>query len=160
MDFSEFFNYTDAPGKRPDSDFIFLADLPADDWERILAVTQCHHFAAGDIVVRQGEMSRALYIVASGELEISLMDEAGECRQVSTIGPLSVFGEQAFLDSGSRSATVCARSAAQLHLLTPEAFDTLAARHPDLARQLLFELGRIVSLRLREMMALALQQSR
>ncbi len=123
-------------------------------------MAQRHRFAAGDVVVRQGEVSRALYIVASGELEVVFVVGSGDARQISRIAPLSVFGEQAFLDGGPRSATVRACTDSELHLLTREAFDTLAARYPDLARQLLLDLGRIVSLRLRDMMDLALLQAR
>lgn len=160
MDFSEFFDYDGKTAKRPDGDFVFLADLPAEDWECIFSVTQRHRFAAGDVVVRQGEASRTLYIVASGELEVVFIGDTGEIRQISRIDPLSVFGEQAFLDGLPRSATVRARTASELHVLTREAFDALAARYPDLARKLLLDLGRIVSLRLRAMTSLVLQGTR
>lgn len=160
MDLSEFFDYDGQAAKRSDGDFVLLADLPADDWAHVLAVTQRHRFAAGDVVVHQSEASRALYIVASGELEVIFIDDAGETRQISRIGPLSVFGEQAFFDGLPRSATVRARTASELHLLTREAFDALAARYPDLARKILFDLGRIVSLRLRKMTSLAVQGPR
>lgn len=160
VDFSEFFDYDGQTVKRSDSDFVFLADLPADDWAHILAVTQRQSFAAGDVVVRQSEASRTLYIVASGELEVVFIGDNGETRQISHIDPLSVFGEQAFLDGLPRSATVRARTASELHVLTREAFDALAVRYPDLARNILLDLGRIVSLRLRAMTSLALQGTR
>lgn len=160
MDFSEFFDYDGETAKRSDDTFVFLADLPADDWAHMLAVTQRQRFAPGDVVVRQGEASRTLYIVASGELDVIFIDDSGETKEISRIDALSVFGEQAFLDGLPRSATVRARTASELHVLTREAFDTLAARHPDLAQKVLFELGRIVSLRLRSMTSLLLQGMR
>jgi CRP-like cAMP-binding protein len=43
----------------------------------------------------------------------------------------------------------------ELRSLTPEAFEVLAAREPDLARRVLLDLGRILSLRLRATSALA-----
>jgi CRP/FNR family cyclic AMP-dependent transcriptional regulator len=155
MDFSQFFDYDGQTVKRSESDFVFLADLPADDWQHILDVTQRYGFAAGDVVIRQGEVSSALYIVASGELDVILIGDNGTTRPISRIDPLSVFGEQAFFDGLPRSATVRARTASELHMLTHEAFDALAARYPDLARKILFDLGRIVSLRLRAMTFLA-----
>jgi CRP-like cAMP-binding protein len=160
MDFSEFFNYEGEASKHSKSDFVFLADLPVEEWEHILAVTQCYRFEAGDIVVRQGDASRALYIVASGELEVVFIGDNGEVNPISSIGSLSVFGEQAFLDGLPRSATVRAKTPSELRMLTREDFDILAARYPDLARQLLLDLGRILSLRLREMMTIALQGNR
>lgn len=160
MDFSEFFNYEGEATKRADTNFIFLADLPAEEWEHILDATQSYRLAPGDIVVRQGDVSSALYIVASGELEVVFISDKGETKRISSIDPLSVFGEQAFLDGLPRSATVRARVASELRMLKREDFDILAARHPDIARQFLLDLGRILSLRLREMMSLAMQGSR
>ena len=160
MDFSQFFDYDGRAAERSDSNFVFLADLPADDWGHIFAVTQRYRFSAGDVVVRQGEASRTLYIVASGELEVIFIDETGEVRPISRIDPLSVFGEQAFLDGLPRSATVRALTASELHVLTREAFDALAVRYPDLAQKLLLDLGRIISLRLRTMTSLAVHGTR
>ncbi len=85
---------------------------------------------------------------------------SGRERRLSTIAPLSIFGEQAFLDGLPRSASVRATADAEVHLLTREAFDSFGVRHPALARQLLLELGRIVSLRLREMTRVAMQGGR
>jgi CRP-like cAMP-binding protein len=65
----------------------------------------------------------------------------------------SVFGEQSFFDGCP--ATVRALSDGELRSLTPEAFEVLAAREPDLARMILLDLGRILSLRLRSTSALA-----
>lgn len=160
MDFSEFFDYEGERAKHADGGFVFLADLPAEEWAHILAAAQRLRFAPGDIVVRQGDESRTLYIVASGELDVIFINESGETKEISRIEPLSVFGEQAFLDGLPRSATVRARTVSDLHVLTREAFDALAARYPDLARKVLFELGRIVSLRLRSMTSLLMQDMR
>jgi len=65
-----------------------------------------------------------------------------------------VFGEQAFFDGLPRSASVRALSDGEVRSLTREAFAVLAAREPELARALLLDLGRILSLRLRQTSAL------
>ena len=55
----------------------------------------------------------------------------------------------------ARETGVRALSDGELRSLTPEAFEVLAAREPDLARTMLLALGRILSLRLRSTSALA-----
>ena len=45
----------------------------------------------------------------------------------------------------------------ELYGITPDAFEIRAVRHPDIARLALLDLGRILSLRLREMTTLALR---
>ncbi len=77
MKFTDFFNY-EGMAELPDrGSFVFMASLPSEDWGHILAFTQRHRHVAGEYVVRQGETSQALYIVASGELEVVF---AGDLR--------------------------------------------------------------------------------
>ena len=61
----------------------------------------------------------------------------------------SVIGEQSFFDSEPRSANVWAVTDGELLCLTQERFHELAKAEPVLTRDLLFALGRILSLRLR-----------
>ena len=61
----------------------------------------------------------------------------------------SVIGEQSFFDSEPRSANVWAVTDGELLCLTQERFHELARREPALVRDLLFALGRILSLGLR-----------
>jgi CRP/FNR family transcriptional regulator, cyclic AMP receptor protein len=96
----------------------------------------------GDVVVREGHRDRALYVVLSGRLEARVKPPA-------RIEAGSVFGEVAFLDGLPRSATVVAVESGEALRLSYDAFAKLAARHPELGRSILLELGRIVSARLR-----------
>jgi len=75
-------------------------------------------------------------------------------RRLTTVDAGSVIGEQAFLDGRPRSATIRAVTDCELLRLSFEAFEVLAAREPDLARSILFDLGRILSIRLRRTSAL------
>jgi CRP-like cAMP-binding protein len=66
----------------------------------------------------------------------------------------SVIGEQAFVDGQPRSATVRSTTDSELLRLSRDAFETFAARDPALAMDLIFDLARILSLRLRTSQAL------
>ena len=68
---------------------------------------------------------------------------------LATITEGSVFGEIAFFDGAPRSATIRSRSTGSAVRVTRENFETLAAWEPTIARQLLFDLGRILAMRLR-----------
>lgn len=155
MDFQSFFDY---PGETSADDarqLVFLADLSPEGWGKLLARTGAQRFRAGEVLVHAGEAQPALYIVASGSLEVLGTDRRGRERRVAVIEQGSVFGEQSFFDRLPRSATVRALTDGELRSLTPEAFEVLAAREPDLARMVLLDLGRILSLRLRATSALA-----
>jgi CRP-like cAMP-binding protein len=92
--------------------------------------------------VREGERDRAVYIVLSGRLE-ALVDPP------APIDAGTVFGEIAFLDGLPRSSTVRAVEDGEALRLSYAAFEVLAARHPELGRAILLDLGRIVASRLR-----------
>ncbi|HEY9102193.1 cyclic nucleotide-binding domain-containing protein [Chitinimonas sp.] len=160
MDFSSFFEYDQDGNGTGKPGAVFLGNLPEEDWSRLLSVAQRRAFVAGEFLVRQGEQSRAFCIVASGRLEVFVTEDNGRERRIYDIEPLSIFGEQAFFDGLPRSANVRAYTAGELFAITPDAFEILSARYPDLTRQALLDLGRILSLRLREITTFMLRALR
>ncbi|MGP1665061.1 MAG: Crp/Fnr family transcriptional regulator [Rhodanobacter sp.] len=154
MDSAGFFDYPDqSPLER--STLIFLPELSEEGWSRVLSFTQRRAFRAKEAVLQVGDSGRALYIVARGTLEVAMSRKRGRVLRIASLVAGSVFGEQAFLDGQPRSATVQAVTDGEMHVLSLESFDILAARHPDLARMMLMDLGRILSMRLRRAMEMA-----
>jgi CRP/FNR family transcriptional regulator, cyclic AMP receptor protein len=137
-------SYFDYPTEEPaEGDLTFLAGRGDEDWETVLAHTETRRFSAGEEVIRAGDDDRALYLLTAGSLAVA----SGAAFR--TIDAPSVVGEVAFLDGGKRSLTLVATTEGELRRLSLDAFEALAGRHPELARAMLFDLGRIVSLRLR-----------
>lgn len=137
-------SYFDYPtGEGAESDLTFLADRGEADWAVVLNHTETRRFSAGDVVIRAGDDDRALYLLTAGSLAVA----SGTAFR--TIDAPSVVGEVAFLDGGRRSLTLVATTDGELRRLSLDGFEGLAGRHPELARAMLFDLGRIVSLRLR-----------
>jgi CRP-like cAMP-binding protein len=152
MDFSNFFDYgAETPAPSKNTALVFLPQCSAQEWDQLLAVAERRAVRAGEVVVQQGETSRAFYIVASGLLKVVLQHPTGQEHVISEIAALSIFGEQAFFDGLPRSASVHAMQDSEVYAISFERFEVLAGHHPELARMALIDLGRIVSLRLREM---------
>ena len=142
-----FFDYAQGQAASSGENLIFLGNWSEADWERLFEYTQTHRFAPGDRVITAGATDCALYLVASGQLEV--VAERRRREKVATIDEGSVVGEQAFLDGQAASFDVVAATAVESLRLSLTDFETFSARHPDLGRSFLRDLGRILSLRLR-----------
>ncbi len=145
-----FFDY-DGTGDADAEALELLRDFTDAQWQALLAFTQTEHYRAGQSLFAAGALERALYVVADGRLEV-LSPKDG--RRMSTIEEGSVVGEQGFLDARPRSAEVRAITDAHVLKLSLDAFDRFTALHPDLSRAFVFDLARILSLRLRQSNAL------
>ena len=120
------------------------------EWESLFAVTTPRSFKASEVVIQRGVADRVLYFVAAGSLEVGVTYMDGvSISPIAKIAAGSVIGEQSFFDGQPRSANVWAVTAGELLCLTLEQFNALSEHKPGLARDLLFALGRILSLRLR-----------
>ena len=120
------------------------------EWQTLFAATTPRPFKTSEVVIQRGVVDRALYFVAAGSLEVGVTYVDGvSISPIATIAAGSVIGEQSFFDAQARSANVWAVSEGELLCLTFERFQVLAQGKPELARDLLFALGRILSLRLR-----------
>jgi glutaminase len=107
-------------------------------------------YPAGTPIVRQGEPADALYAIASGSAVIGIAaDERGALHRIGAMGPGVGFGELALFDAGTRTATVEAETNAICYRLGMDAIRTLQAEAPGVYAQLLVNVGRSLSRRLR-----------
>lgn len=149
MDSNPFFNY---PGQEPaDEGMIFLENCVEEDWAELLSYMQSWQFHAGDILIEKGDTDRACYFIDSGNLEVLIpVPYSSKLHQLTVLSAGSVLGEQGFLDGQPRSATIRATTDGMLFRLSRDSFDSLAVKNPQLAITVLADLGRIISLRLRQ----------
>jgi CRP-like cAMP-binding protein len=150
---SSFFDYPEQPESQAD-ELVFLPTWTDQDWGRLLAHTETRRFNAGELLISIGDTDRSLFLVAEGSLEVLMPGARGDMRQIATIEAGAIVGEQAFLDGFPRSATVRALTDGELLRLSIEAFEVFAAEEVEGARAMLFDLGRVLSIRLRHTSAL------
>jgi putative ABC transport system ATP-binding protein len=97
-------------------------------------------FAAGDVVIRQGEPGDKLYVIRSGSAEV-LVAREGESRQVAKLGQGDFFGEAALISGEPRNATVRALDALESYTLGKDDFKNVIEASPsfrDELRRVLF----------------------
>lgn len=120
------------------------------DWRKLFSMTTSRPFKASEVVIQRGVDDRSLYFVGAGSLEVGITYVDGiSISPLAKIGAGSIIGEQSFFDAQPRSANVWAVTDGELLCLTQEKFSQFAAAEPIMAHDLLFALGRILSLRLR-----------
>ncbi len=147
---SRFFDYPGDEEPQADEGTEFLAGCSEDDWAAIRSHSEARRYRAGEVVVSPGDTDRALYVVVDGVLDVAVPSgPRGRLQATRTMGAGSVIGEMGFLDGQPRSALIRAATDVQLLRLGIDAFDVLAGKRPALARAVLFDLGRILSERLR-----------
>lgn len=145
-------NTAPAPNLSASEGLVLLADFSENDWLRLFPYLETRSFSVGETLIAMGERDRSLFLVTQGKLVVAVpyATNSAAIRPLATIEAGGVIGEQAFLDGKPRSALVRATSAGQVMRFTFQAFQTFASREPQLAQRLLFDLGRILSERLRQ----------
>lgn len=142
------FDYEDPARRIQGDDGVILRGFDAADWRTLLDYVEHLQFPAGTQILRMGEADRTLYILQTGRVDV-VVESAHERKVIATLGAGSVFGELSFFDGAPRVASIHAIEDCELLAHSHAAFTKLAAWHPRLARELLFDLGRVLSQRLR-----------
>ena len=103
-------------------------------------------FAAGDLIMNQGDSGTSMFIVAKGHVNIHLPGEASRRISLKDISDGEYFGELALFDDKPRSASALATTDALLLELDRNTLERYLTARPHAAMTLL----RTMSTRLRE----------
>jgi CRP/FNR family cyclic AMP-dependent transcriptional regulator len=133
-------------GAEDSEDLRFMPEATASDWAAVFSCAERLEVPAGLAVIQAGEDDRALYLITEGTLGVRLPRDESAFKSIEAP---AVVGELAFFDGGPRSATLEALTDVEGARLDGDGFDRLSAAHPELARAVLLDLGRILAGRLR-----------
>ena len=115
------------------------------DIHRIAELAKYESFHDGDLIIREGDHDRHLFIIVDGQAEvIRNLGEKNE-KRVQTLGRYSYFGEMALIDDLVRSASVVAREETQALSLAQQDLCQEIEKYPAMA----FELLKMLSQRIR-----------
>ena len=108
--------------------------------ERIASLCTEVSVSSGTVLTREGGPAHEFFVIEQGEVEVTVGG-----KQLATFGPGDFFGELALLDgSGTRTATVTARTDATLLVMTTAEFTGLLDSEPQVAVRMLPVIGRRV----------------
>jgi ATP-binding cassette subfamily B protein len=113
-----------------------FAELPPEALAAIAHAFKPERFAAGEVIVRQGDVGDRMAVIDRGQVEVFLETPAGE-RQVAILHEGDYMGEIALLFDTPRMASARAMDAVQLLTLAKTDLDAIFARWPELHEALL-----------------------
>lgn len=99
-------------------------------------------YAAKQIVIREGDFGREVYLVISGRVVVTEKVDQGSYKVLNSLGPGEIFGEMALIEGAPRSATLIAAAPTRLLALQEKDFATIFQSHPRWAFKILGALGR------------------
>ena len=91
----------------------------------------------GERIFSAEEDARAMYVVLSGEVEISVYGEV-----LDRVGAGGVFGEMALVDGNPRNATATATAATELIAIDRELFIRLVRGAPEFALAIMSQMAK------------------
>lgn len=93
--------------------------------------------ADGEYLFHQGDPGDALFVIRTGQIEVSVLSGDGRKLTLNTMGAGEVFGEIALLDQGPRTATVMALGPAELTCVTRADVMAEVRANPDLGIEIM-----------------------
>ena len=98
-------------------------------------------FEANQTIFNERDTGDALYVVEKGSVRIWVLDEDVEPVTLTELKPGEFFGELAVLDRGPRSTNATAIEDTILHRLSSDDFQKFLMAHPDVAIDIICEIG-------------------
>ncbi|MFN8642908.1 MAG: ATP-binding cassette domain-containing protein [Candidatus Binatia bacterium] len=101
-------------------------------------------FAAGEVVFRQGDGGAEMFVVAEGQVGLSIAVEGHE-QQIAALGPGEFFGELSLLSGAPRTATATALAPTTLLRIGREVFTMMVQDDIDIVFAMMKKQGSRVS---------------
>ena len=89
-------------------------------------------FVAGDVITREGAVAHWLYLLVSGEADVSI-DTLNGRERIAAIAAGGIFGEMGMMTGEPRTATVTAHTDVVCYRLDKSGFESIIKGRPDIA---------------------------
>lgn len=86
----------------------FFAPLQETEREELAEDASMHVFSAGEMIIREGDSGRSIYIILDGRVKVFTRDDAGNELALATLGVGQFFGEMSLVSGKPRSSSVAA----------------------------------------------------
>jgi CRP-like cAMP-binding protein len=125
-------------------------DFTRTEVEQLARYTRAYRVANGKTICREGEKGAFLGVIVEGAVDVLKQTDARERKKVNTIRAGRSFGEMSVIDDMPHSATAVAAEPVKLIMLTKQRLEQLTRDQPALGVKVLWQLAKLISLRLRQ----------
>jgi CRP-like cAMP-binding protein len=125
----------------------FDPGLSPPQWLRLAPYLVKRELHAGELLIRQGDLERAAYLVEQGNLQVFVSGAWQGSPGVALLRPGALVGEPSLFAAVPRAANVEAMTPAVVWALDAARLDVLCLRAPELALPVLRAAGAVLALR-------------
>jgi CRP-like cAMP-binding protein len=126
----------------------FKPRLTSDQWRTFEAFLTRHEIRGGDLLVKQGDHDRTMYLLESGTLQVYVQpSKTGQRLSILRAG--AVVGEAGLFSDQPRMANVEAMSPCVVWALRGPRYEELAARNPALTLEVVRAAAAMMGVRMR-----------
>ncbi len=111
-----------------------FSELPRNAFIDLLVRMGMREVVPGDVVIQEGEVGDAFYVVATGKVRVSRRGTDGREIPLAYLTDGAFFGEMAVLQQGIRTATVTVEEPGQIFEIRREVLDEVIESYPSVAK--------------------------
>jgi CRP-like cAMP-binding protein len=114
----------------------FFSPLNADERKKLADEATLHVFNAGEMIIREGDPGRSIYVILDGQVRVFTRDHHGEELELAVLGVSQFFGEMSFLTGKPRSGSVMALDTSVIVELSYTSMRRVVKEHPTVKKVL------------------------
>ena len=111
-----------------------FSELPRNAFIDLLVKMGMREVEPGDVIIKEGDVGDAFYVVASGKVRVSRRGTDGRDITLAYLTDTAFFGEMAVLQNGARTATVTAEESGHIFEIRREVLDEVIEKYPSVAK--------------------------
>jgi CRP/FNR family cyclic AMP-dependent transcriptional regulator len=112
-------------------DIELFADLPEQEFRRLVAVARRRLFRRNEVVFHRGDPADTLHLIARGRFAARMTTQLGDTVTTAVQGAGEAFGELALVEPGAaRSTSVVALEPGETYAITQQDFNRLRHQYP------------------------------
>jgi CRP-like cAMP-binding protein len=114
----------------------FFSPLNADERKRLADEATLHVFNAGEMIIREEDSGRSIYVILDGAVRVFTRDHHGEELELALLEVSQFFGEMSFLTGKPRSGSVMAVDTSVIVELSYTSMRRVVKEHPTVKKVL------------------------